>query len=265
MKTVLFYSPRGGTGRSLCLANCAAEFAKKGEKVLALDMDLEAGGLNIIFKGENADLGPHEKPIGLLKCLMSKDIEGINDAIEDLKIYEPYNKSHLKGDLHLLPIYMGPYLMDQIQSKINVPKAFDLTLKSLKQKIVAEFDYTMLLVDLPTGMNPIRETFLSMCECIVLLSRANLQGAYGTAINMDEFAERGLKAIFVLSCVPSPGKKESKVKIKDFQKRAGIIKINNIIPFDEQLAFNEEISVIKRPKSDISKVYASISRRIMEI
>jgi cellulose biosynthesis protein BcsQ len=44
-----FYSFKGGVGRSMALANCAALLAKWGYRVLAVDWDLEAPGLERFF------------------------------------------------------------------------------------------------------------------------------------------------------------------------------------------------------------------------
>lgn len=42
---ITFYSYKGGSGRTLALANIAVQLAKKGKRVLAVDFDLEAPGL----------------------------------------------------------------------------------------------------------------------------------------------------------------------------------------------------------------------------
>lgn len=42
---VAFYSYKGGVGRTLALANCARVLAAGGKRVLLMDFDLEAPGL----------------------------------------------------------------------------------------------------------------------------------------------------------------------------------------------------------------------------
>ena len=49
-KVITFYSYKGGTGRSMCLANTAWLLASAGYKVLVIDWDLEAPGLHRYFK-----------------------------------------------------------------------------------------------------------------------------------------------------------------------------------------------------------------------
>jgi len=56
MYTTTFYSFKGGVGRTMALVNVAVEFANRGQKVLALDFDLEAPGLDTF------DLGRPPRP-----------------------------------------------------------------------------------------------------------------------------------------------------------------------------------------------------------
>src|SRR2546427_7043546 len=46
MYITTFYSFKGGTGRSMALVNAAVELVKAGRRVLIVDFDLEAPGLD---------------------------------------------------------------------------------------------------------------------------------------------------------------------------------------------------------------------------
>ena len=46
MHTVTFYSFKGGVGRTLALVNIGVELAKTGRRVLLVDFDLEAPGID---------------------------------------------------------------------------------------------------------------------------------------------------------------------------------------------------------------------------
>ena len=46
---ITFYSYKGGTGRTMALANIAWILAANGKRVLAVDWDLEAPGLHRFF------------------------------------------------------------------------------------------------------------------------------------------------------------------------------------------------------------------------
>src|SRR5882724_2390406 len=54
-KIITFYSYKGGTGRSMALANAAWLLAMNGKRVLTIDWDLEAPGLYRYFEPFLAD------------------------------------------------------------------------------------------------------------------------------------------------------------------------------------------------------------------
>src|SRR5437899_505885 len=54
-RIITFYSYKGGTGRSMALANLAWIVAASGKRVLAIDWDLEAPGLHRYFRPFLAD------------------------------------------------------------------------------------------------------------------------------------------------------------------------------------------------------------------
>ena len=49
-RIITFYSYKGGVGRTLALANIGVLLAKRGKKVLLMDWDLEAPGLDRYFR-----------------------------------------------------------------------------------------------------------------------------------------------------------------------------------------------------------------------
>src|SRR5271170_5698666 len=51
---VTFYSWKGGVGRTMALANTAVQLARKGNRVLIVDWDLEAPGLSKYFEGKES-------------------------------------------------------------------------------------------------------------------------------------------------------------------------------------------------------------------
>ncbi len=58
MKTITFYSYKGGVGRTLVVANVAKYLAQFGLNVVALDLDLEAPGLRHKFVLDNESVPP---------------------------------------------------------------------------------------------------------------------------------------------------------------------------------------------------------------
>jgi len=73
MSIITFYSYKGGVGRSLALANVAVLMAKAGKKVLVIDWDLEAPGLEEYFDSFRLNADGR----GLLSMLVNKaDLDG---------------------------------------------------------------------------------------------------------------------------------------------------------------------------------------------
>jgi MinD-like ATPase involved in chromosome partitioning or flagellar assembly len=55
-----FYSFKGGVGRSMALANVAELLCRYGLKVLIIDFDLEAPGLERFFDSPEATYNPND-------------------------------------------------------------------------------------------------------------------------------------------------------------------------------------------------------------
>lgn len=83
MQTITFYSYKGGVGRSLVLANVAFYLARFGQKVVALDLDLEAPGLHYKLLSRQTEEG--RLPRGIVDYLDAFITEG--QIPEDIRDY----------------------------------------------------------------------------------------------------------------------------------------------------------------------------------
>ena len=66
-----FYSYKGGVGRSMALANVAESLHEKGLRVIIVDWDLEAPGLETFFciAGEDTRLADLRAHVGLIDMM----------------------------------------------------------------------------------------------------------------------------------------------------------------------------------------------------
>jgi hypothetical protein len=78
-KIVTFYSYKGGTGRSLTLANVAWVLASNGKRVLAIDWDLEAPCLHRYFEPFLADR-ELRRSHGIIDLLIESSAEAANEV-----------------------------------------------------------------------------------------------------------------------------------------------------------------------------------------
>ena len=110
MKTFTFYSYKGGTGRSLLLANAARYLALLGERVVAADFDFEAPDLhyklNINPPGKRtADAIPERGTVDYLLAVAQG--ERPPKKLLDYVVTVPLPQG-AKGSLHLMPAGSAP-------------------------------------------------------------------------------------------------------------------------------------------------------------
>lgn len=166
-KIVTFYSYKGGTGRSMALANAAWILASNGYQVLAVDWDLEAPGLHRYFTPFLLDPELSDTP-GVLDMVWDVATAAMDPAVpERADWHEPYadvlnyavslrRKFPSGGTLDLLPAgRQGPLYSTRVG-------AFDWTnfydrlgggafLEAVRTSMHAEYDY--VLIDSRTGLS----------------------------------------------------------------------------------------------------------------
>jgi cellulose biosynthesis protein BcsQ len=106
MKIITFYSYKGGVGRTMCLANIAVLLAKWGHKVLMVDWDWEAPGLERYFIAKNfngktnsstpagIDLNIVKEKPGLVDLLTERKKDGWKEALIEIPIPDAREPLH---------------------------------------------------------------------------------------------------------------------------------------------------------------------------
>jgi MinD-like ATPase involved in chromosome partitioning or flagellar assembly len=102
MKTITFYSYKGGVGRTLAAANFALYLAKLGRKTVLVDFDLEAPGLDAKF----AQFSGFELPVdqkGLLDYILDYQKQNTDPgSIKQISLQVPI-PSKTTSPLWLIP------------------------------------------------------------------------------------------------------------------------------------------------------------------
>jgi MinD-like ATPase involved in chromosome partitioning or flagellar assembly len=188
METITFYSYKGGSGRSLALANAAVYLAKLGFKVVALDFDLEAPGLHYKFS-RNEDDSPLAVQRGIVDYVNDFRLNGeVSLPLKDFAICVPIPGIE-RPMVHLIPAGRAP--SPDYWSMLSAINWHDLfyekgaqgvqIFKELQARILDEFQPDFLLVDSRTGiteMGGVATTLLAdKVLCLVLPTLENLDGA----------------------------------------------------------------------------------------
>ncbi|MBN2207945.1 MAG: AAA family ATPase [Candidatus Coatesbacteria bacterium] len=188
METISFYSYKGGTGRTLLLANIAHYLARFGQKVVVLDFDLEAPGLHHKFK-----VGGCGDPVRIERGLVDYIYE-FSDKDKIAKDLAPYLISvpvarAAKGTIQLFPAgdspsrdYWKKLLGINWQQMLYGPGAPGvLFFRELKERIREEIRADFLLIDSRTGVTEMGGVAAAILPeklvCLLLHNQENIEGA----------------------------------------------------------------------------------------
>lgn len=187
MKTITFYSYKGGVGRTLLLANVAKYLASFGQRVFALDFDLEAPGLHHKFDLNKTIRTKVDK--GIVDYIHTSLVE--NKKINSLEsfVVQVDTKKKSKGKILFIPA--GNVVSEnywQRLSKLNWHDLFYSEVANgipffldLKARIQEEYKPDYLLIDARTGITEIGGVATTILPdyvvCLLLKNRENMEGA----------------------------------------------------------------------------------------
>ena len=184
MRTVTFYSYKGGTGRTLLLANIAILAARLGQRVVAIDVDLEAPGL-----GYKLLERPTPRCDGLVGWLRDRLLSGkpplsLDDSLVDVPVSDPFVDG---GWLRLMPAGRAPslnYFQDltslRLEQQLEAGDGVDAFL-DLQAQIEEDMGPDLLLLDARTGISTTnRVTTRILADDVVALSLDTPEQLEGT-------------------------------------------------------------------------------------
>ncbi|KAA6335584.1 Iron-sulfur cluster carrier protein [termite gut metagenome] len=296
MKTIAFYSYKGGVGRTLALSNIAMRLSEFGKKVCMLDLDLEAPGLHYKFK----EYLPPEKmpPKGIVDYIHEFAIEKRLPKKINKDYYCSLFSSEYKNlSLQLIPA--GNPDSKKYWSKLSAINWHELLYKDdaegipfffdLKNKIERDIKPDYLLIDTRTGITEISSLTISLlADKVVVLAVNNEENISGSKRIIESLLnpennllKKERSVVLVLSRIPMPQSAEEKSREKmikeQFVKRFSIFKnkkgeelFNNalIIHSDRNLELKEDFKIgyDLEFKSDgaISQEYLALFDRITE-
>jgi MinD-like ATPase involved in chromosome partitioning or flagellar assembly len=191
MRTVVFYSYKGGVGRSLLLANAARFLALAGKRVVALDLDLEAPGLHYKLGSLEVlacarDGGLHGAVDELLAVLADAGGRPIADFAVAIDL-----PSDCRGSLHLIPAGSAPSTqywtaLAKLAGVTRIESAIggiaDAVL-DLQARIADELAPDFLLVDARTGITEMGGLATTVvADRVVCLTSASPESIEGTLV-----------------------------------------------------------------------------------
>lgn len=184
-RLISFYSFKGGVGRTTTMVLSAIELAKRGKKVVMIDMDLEAPGVSSLFPGEEIS------KYGVLDFLIESQVYG-NEVNIDEYLYTVSEYCHVSqegGELYVVPA-LGQVCRNDVELYRKNLMRFDLNIPEYREAVtpidvlltkVDSFltpDY--ILIDTRSGLHQIGGITLSRySDMAVLFFYGSQQNAEG--------------------------------------------------------------------------------------
>ena len=161
------FAVKGGVGRSTTAAVLAWHLARKGERVLVIDLDLESPGLS------SALLEPERRPKYGVTDWFVEDLVGQGDPVIEDILAAPAWAQDLEGDVRVAPAHggvpgdylakLGRVYMDKIDSP------WTKRLERLVGSLEATFRPTFVLMESRSGLHDIAAATVTDLDAEVLL------------------------------------------------------------------------------------------------
>lgn len=231
---ITFYSYKGGVGRSMALANVATLLSKWGKKVLMIDWDLEAPGLENFFKEYLQDTDWKQQK-GVLEWLYAQQNH------EEVKWQDwvvKFKTKDSKTDLHLLVSGKDNGNYSEMLRDFDVSQFYEKhdggqRIEAFRKDLLENYDY--VLIDSRTGVTDFGGICtIQMPDILVMLFAPTEQGLTGTKKIAQRILDSHSKLPFdrfnLLVC-PVPSR------------------------FDSSTEFQESRSWLKRIASELEELY----------
>lgn len=214
MKTIAFYSYKGGVGRTLALSNIARRLADFGKKVIMLDLDLEAPGLHTKFSNFQWD---RKVESGIVDYIYEY---AVNHKIPAKITSYAYHLEDLSSSLDLIPA--GNPKSSEYWRKLSAINWYELLygenatgiafFLDLKVKIEKKYKPDYFLIDTRTGITDISSLTISLlADRLVILSANNQENLEGcqrivrSVLNQkNNMLEKEKEIILALTRIPYP-------------------------------------------------------------
>ena len=165
-KRCTLFSVKGGVGRSTTATVLAWHLARKSERVLVVDLDLESPGLS------SAMLEHAARPEFGVTDWFVEDLVGQGDQVVERMLASPRWAQDSSGDVCVAPAHgraPGDYLAKLGRVYRNRPAAWDVRLRGLLQRLEARFEPTVVLLESRSGLHDVAAAAVTDVDAHVLM------------------------------------------------------------------------------------------------
>jgi len=268
MYIVTFYSFKGGVGRTLALANIGLQLAKTGRRVLLVDFDLEAPGLDTFEM-----LCPREAHCGIIEYVSEFMTTRAAPDVRDF-IYEVHGVAQRSGRLWIMPAGKGGPEYSKQLSRMNWLRLYEefdgfFMFEDIKAQWLDSFRPDYILIDSRTGhTDTVGICTRQLPDAVVVLffpNEQNLNGLKPTVSSIrkecENRTERKIQLHYVMSNVPDLDDEQEILSglHQRFQTELRYEKLTSVIHrYDSLSLLKQSLFVVERPKSRLAKEYKGL-------
>ncbi|MFZ2172234.1 MAG: AAA family ATPase, partial [Methylococcaceae bacterium] len=264
IKRVVFYSYKGGVGRTTALIQTAFQLARQGKRVVLVDMDVEAPGLQAL-------LPPTDKPVdeGLIDYLWERQTcffdEHHQPQIELTNIIYSVKDSQSRRDLFIVPAGKIGQRYIQRLSILSTTHLFSANTDpwyQFEEELWKQYQPDIMLIDARTGLNEWGGlSLLQLADEAFVVLYPSQQNAEGICFVRNLLKElTGVQAKLVLSPIPVGEAGDFLVKkIKPFL---------NLIEDEEPISIYYDLNIAvsnQFPVEPALPYYALLANQLLEI
>ncbi|MYC24318.1 MAG: hypothetical protein F4X56_00195 [Gammaproteobacteria bacterium] len=273
MYITTFYSFKGGVGRSMALVNAGIELARRNRRILFVDFDLEAPGLDT-FKA----LSPNESSLGIVDFVHSYLSRGTTDDVVKY-VSKCHFESNGKGEIWLMPA--GGKKTDYASMFQNIDwgdlyanQDGYLLIEDLKQQWLNEIKPDYVLIDSRTGHTDVGGICTrQLPDAVAIFYFPNKQNLRGVSKVVSEIRserdgprKKDIQLHFIMSNVPDLDD-EHQILEKEIEAFKTELDLNEdpmmVHRYDSLSLLNQEIFTQSRPKSRLAREYREIVDQII--
>ncbi len=273
MYVTTFYSFKGGVGRTMALVNSAVELANRGRRVLAVDFDLEAPGLDSF-----GILRPEKPTLGLVDFVREYLESGQAPDSRDF-MYRAPEVGQKGGELWIMPAGASRKDYGVRFRDVDWAELYDrydgyLLFEDLKAQWEKNLGANWVFVDSRTGHTDTGGICTrQLPDGVVIVffpNEQNLQGLTSVVREIRAEAqtarEKRIELNFVMSNVPDLDDEDAILRnqIEAFRKELAMeqppVRVHR---YDSLALLNQVVFIQERPRSRLAREYKQVVRRII--
>jgi MinD-like ATPase involved in chromosome partitioning or flagellar assembly len=277
MYTITFYSFKGGVGRTMALVNVAAQLAKMGRKVLLVDFDLEAPGLETFDR-----LRPPKPHPGMVEYVTEYMRTNCAPDVREY-IYPAGEIGEKGGQLWVMPAgrrdaEYGSALMKIDWIKLYREQDGFLLMEDTKAQWEQEYKPDYVLIDSRTGHTDVEGICTRhLPDAVVVMffpNEQNLVGLREVCRRIRQERTSGLQKFirlhFVMSNVPDLDDENRDLRNlrERFRTELGYGDLAYLEPdaviyhYESVMLLNQAVFVLERPNSRLAREYTRLVRSL---